>query len=37
MRLKTNKGYMDIREKLKKGNVEFYIKGIVDYRKGDDG
>ena len=28
---------MDIREKLKKGNVEFYVKGITDYCKGDDG
>ena len=28
---------MDIREKLQKGNVEFYIKGIVTYRRGDDG
>ena len=33
----SNKGYMDIREKLKKGNVEFYVKGITDYRRGDDG
>ena len=28
---------MNIKEKLQKGNVEFYIKGIVTYRRGDDG
>jgi len=37
MRLKTNKSYMNIKEKLQKGNVKFYIKGIVTYRRGDDG
>jgi|TARA_B100000767_G_scaffold40033_1_gene33655 hypothetical protein len=37
MRLKNNKGYMNIKEQLQKGEVKFTIKGITTYRSDDNG
>ena len=32
-----NKGYMNIREQLQKGDVRFTVKGITTYRSDDNG
>jgi len=38
MRLKTNKGYMNIIQKqLQEGDVRFTVKGITTYRSDDNG